>query len=652
MRTTFSLIMTLILLLSSLSCVSAKNQTDIENHWAENTLQRWIDSNWIPNVNDDGKIRPNDSVTRAEFATFVNHAFQYTSTAASLPYTDLPDDHWAYQQISIAYKAGYMKGDSSNMVSPNSPATRQEVALMLNQILNLEDPQTLDLSIFLDSSDISTWARFAVSSLSETQILKGYPDGNFRPLATMTRAEAIVAIDTALNYSPNNDIPPSTIDHLSRLKVSDNGRFLTQADSTPFFWLGDTAWELAHRLDRNEVALYLQSAADNGFNVIQFVALAELSGLTEPNSYGDLPLIDKNPTIPAITAGNDPKISLEYDYWDHIDYIIDTADSLGIYVALLPSWASYLWENKGEEADPIFNVTNASAYGKWLGERYGEKDNIIWVLGGDRIPDSKEKLTIIRNMANGLDSGGGTQIKTYHPWGGRSSSEYFHNDDWLDFNSHQSGHRAKDYANYNLTKTDYEKDTIKPTFDIEPRYEHLPVKFNLDNGRFEAYDARQAAYWSLFAGAFGHTYGHNSIWQMYDVNRNPIMKASTPWTKAIHAEGRTTMKWIKVLLESRPMLARVPDQSLISDDLSGANKIMATRGDDYAFIYSTTGESFNVNMGKISGDTVSASWYNPRTGAFTVIGDYKNTGNRIFNPPSKGRGNDWVLVLDDKSKNY
>ncbi len=655
MRTFLSILLAILLLVPSISCVSANTSSEIQDHWAERTLQRWINLKWIPLANDDG-IHPNDPITRAEFAAFVNQAFHYTSTASSLSFTDLPDDHWAYQQIAIAYKAGYMKGDSSNHVSPDHLATRQEIAVMLTQILNLEAPLEIKLSMFTDAKDIAKWAQPSVSSLVQTQILKGDPNGGFRPLARMTRAEAIVAIDSASSYMLSNYTEPHSakLDYPtpSRLKVSANLRFLTQADNTPFFWLGDTAWELAHRLDRDDVKMYLQSAADNGINVIQFVALAALDGLTKPNAYGDLPLIEKDPTNPAVTKGNNPNVASEYDYWDHIDYIIETAESLGIYVALLPSWGSYLWENKGQKADPIFNLTNASEYGTWLGQRYGKKDNIIWVLGGDRIPDTNEKLMIIRNMAKGLDAGGGTQLTTYHPWGGKSSSEYFHEDNWLDFNSYQSGHPSKDYANYNFAASDYAKVSIKPTLDIEPRYEHLPINFNLDNGRFDAYDTRQAAYWSLFAGAFGHTYGHNSIWQMYDEGKAPTIDASTYWTNAINAEGRTTMKWLKELLLARPMLTRVPDQSLIADDLSGANKIKGTRGDDYAFIYSSTGQSFSINMGKISGDNVSASWYNPRTGAFTFIDNYPNTGSRTFTPPSNGRGNDWVLVLDDKSKNY
>jgi len=655
LRTSFSLLLTILLLLSLLSCVTAKTSLNIEGHWAEQTLQKWIDNNWIPSVTDgDGDVRPNDNVTRAEFTSFVNHAFQYTHAAESLPFKDLTVDHWAYKHIAIAFKAGYLKGDSSNHVYPDQPISRQEVAVILNQILKLESKQEINLSKFTDNKDIASWAKLAVSNLGDSLILKGDPNGKFRPVAFMTRAEAIVAMEAASMYTPNNQQQPhENLDtNTSRLKVSNNGRFLTRADSTPFFWLGDTAWELAHRLNRSEVRSYIQSAHDQGISVIHFVALTPLDGLTEPNALGDLPLHDKNPTSPIVTPGSNPNVSLEYDYWDHVDYIIDTAGSLGIYVALHPSWGVYLWENRGQKADPIFDATNAAQYGEWLGHRYADKDNIIWILGGDRIPDTDEKMTLIRNMAKGLDAGGGTQIKTYHPWGGKSSSEYFHEDAWLDFNSFQSGHPSRDYKNYKFTRTDYARKIIKPTIDIEPRYENHPINFNLENGRFDGYDARQAAYWSLFAGAFGHTYGHNSIWQMYEADKNPKADASNYWTKAIHDEGRTTMKWLKALIEARPMLDRIPDQSLIVDELSNGNIIKGTRGNDYAFIYSSTGESFTVNMGMISGDTVTAYWYDPRMGESKLIDNYPNKDQRAFTPPSNGRGHDWVLVLDDKSKNY
>jgi hypothetical protein len=457
----------------------------------------------------------------------------------------------------------------------------------------------------------------------------------------------------ALNFFPASI--PTTVDvdkHLPRLSVSANGKFITTSKDEPFFWLGDTAWELPHRLNRSEVLTYLNSALKHGINVIQIVALAELDGLTVANAHGDLPLKDKDPTQPLTTIGNNPAVAREYDYWDHLDFIIESAHSLGIYVALLPTWGEYLWDNAGQPADPIFTPSNATLYGEWLGARYRNQDNMIWVLGGDRIPDSEYKLSIIRNMAEGLNSAGSTHLKTYHPWGGKSSSEYFHGDTWLDFNSFQSGHATLNNPNYKWTSTDYEKKNTKPTIDIESRYEHLPINFNPANGFFDSYDARQAAYWSVFAGAFGHTYGHNSVWQMFKKDTHPTIHASIYWEDALDAGGRSSLQWLRALIEARPMLERVPDQSLITDALTGEQHITGTRGNDYAFIYSSTGQSFTVNMGKITGTHVTTYWYNPRKGSSVRIGEYPNTGKRTFTPPSKGRGFDWVLIIDDRSKGY
>lgn len=434
------------------------------------------------------------------------------------------------------------------------------------------------------------------------------------------------------------------------LQISENGRYLVESDGTPFFWLADTAWMLTHRLTRTEIAEYLDNSAAERFNVIQAVALAQLGGLTKPNAHGDLPLIDHDPTKPLVTRDSLPSDARQYDYWDHIDYMVDTASGLGLYVALLPSWGEYLWSNKGQKANVIFNAENAEAYGRWLGERYRDKSNIIWVLGGDRIPDSEDKREIVSRMADGLNAAGARQIKTYHPWGERSSSEWFHNDAWLAFNMFQSGHSSKDFPNDKFAKADYGKSPAKPTVDGEPRYEHSPVNYNLRNGIFDDNDIRQAAYWSVFAGSMGHSYGHHSIWQMYVPGRAPEVDVSTPWREALAAPGRGQMKHLRALMESRPLSSRIPDQSLVADALSGAEHIVATRGADYAMIYTPQGSPFTVNMGIIAGDKINARWFNPRTGESTRVWEFPNTGQQTFTPPSSGQ--DWVLIVDDAAAGY
>ena len=169
---------------------------------------------------------------------------------------------------------------------------------------------------------------------------------------------------------------------LPRLRVSENHRFVVQEDGKPFFYLADTAWESFHRLNRKDAAEYLKIRASQGFTVVQAVALAEFDGLTEPNAYGKLALIGKDPTRPAVTPGSKPGDAAAYDYWDHVDYVVDEANRNGMYVGLLPTWGSWVVKDPRKD-ESIFTAASAQAYGEFLGKRYGKK-GVIWILGGDR----------------------------------------------------------------------------------------------------------------------------------------------------------------------------------------------------------------------------------------------------------------------------
>jgi hypothetical protein len=427
------------------------------------------------------------------------------------------------------------------------------------------------------------------------------------------------------------------------LKVSDNKRFIIHADGTPFFYLGDTAWELFHRLNRQEAERYLENRRQKGFTVIQAVVLAELDGLNTPNANGDRPLIDNDPTKPNEA------------YFKHVDYIVNTAEEKGIYIGMLPTWGDKVIKTWGK-GPVIFtndNLSAAQTYGRFLGARYKDKPNIIWILGGDRIADNAENIW--RAMAKGINEGDkGRHLMTYHPQGGRSSAEWFHNDDWLDFNMLQSGHGKFDNDNYRRVSADYNRKPTKPCLDGEPRYEDHPVNWKPQNGWFTDFDVRQAAYWALFAGGFGHTYGCHDIWQMYAPGREPISSGRNYWYDVLDLPGAWDMMHVRNLIESRPFLDRVPDQSLISGDAgTGGEHIQATRGKDYAFLYLPYGQSVNVELKKISGDKVKAWWYDPRTGGSISSGTFANSGTREFDPPGKqARGNDWVLVLDDEAKHF
>jgi hypothetical protein len=425
------------------------------------------------------------------------------------------------------------------------------------------------------------------------------------------------------------------------VKISDNGRYLIDQNGAPFFYLGDTAWELFHRLNREDADEYLRDRAAKKFTVIQAVVLAEFAGLTEPNWYGSLPLDKNDPTKPV------------EGHFEQVDYIVNRADELGLVVGMLPTWGDK-WNKKWGQGPEIFTPENAAIYGEFLGKRYRDKP-IIWILGGDRPVEKEEHKSILKAMASGLKKGdGGKHLITLHPCGGHTSAEWFHNDDWLSFNMLQSGH-GYNHDNYNRIAADYGRTPVKPCLDGEPSYEDHPAEFDKKNGYTTDYDVRKGLYWALFAGACGHTYGCHDIWQFLSKDHPPVTSARTPWREAINLPGASQVQYARLLIESRPFLSRAPDQTLLASDTGkGTDHVQATRGEDgsYAFIYSASGQPFTVDLSKLSGKELHASWYDPRLGTSTSLGKFAREGKKEFTPPSSGPGKDWVLVLDDTSKNY
>jgi uncharacterized protein DUF4038/collagenase-like protein with putative collagen-binding domain len=436
---------------------------------------------------------------------------------------------------------------------------------------------------------------------------------------------------------------------LPRLEVSDNKRFLVTADGRPFFWLADTAWELFHRLDREDADRYLRNRAKLRFTVIQAVALAEFDGLTAPNAYGETALRNNDPAQPNEA------------YFAHVDWIVARANALGLYIGFLPTWGDK-WNRKWGTGPEIFTPANAEHYGEWLGRRY-RGAGLVWILGGDRPIETDAHREILRAMARGLRRGdAGAHLITLHPPGGQGSSTWFHDEPWLDFNMRQNGHGPEFTGRYELTRADYDRSPIKPVVDGEPIYEDHPISFDAKKlGHSIASDVRRPLYWDLFSGAFGHTYGHHSVWQMWTPARAPINNPLMPWTDAIDQPGAAQMQHARALLESRPFLSRLPaDDMLVAARVAtsvpgaGRYRFVATcdAGGTYAMVYAPIGRRFTVRMSVIKGSRVRAWWFNPRDGRATSLGSFQNTGEREFSPPDTGEMLDWVLVLDDESKHY
>jgi hypothetical protein len=427
----------------------------------------------------------------------------------------------------------------------------------------------------------------------------------------------------------------------AQLKLSPDKHYLVKKDGTPFFWLGDTAWELFHRLSREEAKEYLQNRADKGFTVIQAVVLAELDGLNVPNFYGDRPLIDNDPTRPNEA------------YFKHVDFIVKEANKRGLIVAMLPSWGDK-WNKAWGIGPEIFTPANAEIFGRWIGARYRNSD-IVWVMGGDRNMSDEEDYAIIRNMAKGIRAADPNHLFTFHPQGGRSSFDFFADDDWIDFHMSQTGHRAASPC-YKANAKAYALKIVRPHVDGEPNYEDHPNEFKpVEKGWMDDFDTREAAYWNMLSGGAGHTYGNHNIWQFYTEKRVGINNARTNWHFAMNHPGAFQVGFMRRLFEKRPWQKLRADQSVIAgDNPEGPEyKVAAVAADgDFMMVYIPYGKKTTVNTTKIKSQKLKAWWFNPRDGGAIPLGEFPNGGSREFAPVSVGRGSDWVLVIDDASKNY
>jgi len=473
---------------------------------------------------------------------------------------------------------------------------------------------------------------------------------------------------------------------MNNLRVSENGRFLVRGDGSPFFPLADTAWEIAWRLDRAEVDRYIRRRKRQKFNTIAIVAFSGEKG-GHRNRYGAHPFrMDGDrydPLHPLTTPGNRPDRPEEYDYWDHLEYIIDSAESAGMYVILLPAWGNCTaggYGNGRPSNEIIFDVDKARRYGRWIGQRFRTKTNLVWMLGGDRsaVYGTRDYRPVFRAMAEGIAEGVSgsttpdsqvdynTTLMSYHPqkWA-PNSSRWFHNDPWLDFNSIQD--QPKDQVP--AIENDYSLRPPKPTWLFEGGYEHR-------HNRYTDWHIRYQSYQTVFAGGFGVTYGNMHLYNFPGAgdNRKESRDAAAPanWEAALDDPGAGQMQHLLKLmtsLSSEQFLDRIPDQSLIDGDAGEvtdgegirSNRLQATRGrrGDYAFVYSANGRNIRVRMDRLAGPAMAAFWFDPRNGRWWRQGRYSaapvpflkvaaGPGSPVheFDPPGEpADGNDWILVL-------
>ena len=421
-----------------------------------------------------------------------------------------------------------------------------------------------------------------------------------------------------------------------KLKVSDNQRYLQFENGQPFFWLGETGWLLPERLDRAEAEWYLQSCAKAGYNVVQ---VQTIDGVPAYNIYGQMSNID---------GWNFKDINQKgvYGYWDHMDYIVDMAAQHGIYIGMVCIWGGLVKDGK-------LSVEDAKKYGTFLANRYKNKKNIIWFMGGDIQGDIKPEVW--EALATTIKSIDKNHLMTYHPRGRYTSAKWWSKASWIDFHTFQSGHRRygqrmgnADYPipdnteedNWMYVDSTWKYNPIKPVLDAEPSYEDIPMGLH---------DASHNAIMQMLKPGYPTSYGDAG-----DVKA---------WYQGLKDPGYNQMQYLKRLILSfsdpksecggaNPYFERVPDQSVILENGEKYNRLIATRGNDYLLVYNYNNNNMKLDLTKISGEKKNVWWMTAATGKLKYLGEFDNKVLTFRYHPQSARVEDGVLIAIDSSKDY
>ncbi|MHC4713749.1 MAG: apiosidase-like domain-containing protein [Planctomycetota bacterium] len=325
---------------------------------------------------------------------------------------------------------------------------------------------------------------------------------------------------------------------MAAIGVSANGRYFVDAEGRPFFWLGDTQWELFRGFSPPEARAVLERRKAQGFSVIQ-VMITGVGDGTKPDVSGETPWVADDPA-----SANDA-------YFRNVDSIVQIAGELGLII--VPGVYHQLQRDR-------ITTANARQYARWLARRYRGAEHVVWTM----YPEAKpEYLPVLRELAAGLEEGdGGGHLITVHPDPSPTSSGFIHDEPWLAFNMIQTCVRYE--LIYPMVAEDYARTPVKPVVMAEGGYEGFQF------GKTQtALEIRKQAWWSYLAGGH-HSYGHNDHYS-----------SPSEWRSWIDAPGALNLGVLREVLTALPeWWNTTPDQSILADgEGEGLTRNAAARHD-------------------------------------------------------------------------
>ena len=426
------------------------------------------------------------------------------------------------------------------------------------------------------------------------------------------------------------------------LKTSANGRYLVDQNNVPVLITGDSPQALIVNLSEADANSYFADRSSNGFNTVWINLLCDTYTGGRPDGTAT------NGTLPGIPPFTNTLSSCTntpdcYDlttpnetYFAHVDRILSNAAQYGLLVMLDPietgGWLNTMLNN---------GTANCRAYGQYLGNRYKNFDNILWINGNDYEQWSNTVVdTVVQQVALGIQDNDSRHLQTIELNYPVSSS--LDDTNWIPIISVNSTYTYQ--PTYAQLLVDYNRANFLPNVMVEANYEFQDWINNATGRRQE--------YWSLLSGACGQLYGNHFTWQFLP-----------NWADFLDTAGSTQIGYVKALFEPRRWYDLIPDQNhtLVTDGDGTFTSTGSVDDSDYAtaartadgslaVVYLPTIRTITVDMTELAGP-VTARWYDPSSGVYSAIpgSPFANAGSQTFTPTGNNAdtNGDWVLVLEN-----
>jgi hypothetical protein len=448
------------------------------------------------------------------------------------------------------------------------------------------------------------------------------------------------------------------------LAYSADQRYLTDRRGVAFPILGRASW-LIVSLPQAEYRRYLEDTTAKGFNVIELTAVSRIAdGHRAPfDGRGDAPFLrrldgkrwDGHLAYRHIEAEAPDFTTPNPDYWSYVDELLDYCAAHGIAVLMFPAYVGYAGTDQGWMREMLANgATRMQRYGAWIAERYRDRANIVWMLGGDRgtppFPFSAEELGVERALVAGLDTVPGQQSRQYSAeWSGplASSLEEFAPHITLD-----GSYGPETAANGRLG---YSRDPIRPAFLLEGPYDEEGPDGNYRNVLHATQPVRRFLWWGWLNSIGGYVAGNGYVWPF---DRGSRLRLRARYLSHLDTQNTTDLAHLNALIRSISWYALVPDglapvgvlvtEGRGTPDAAGYVAAAASPDGRLLLAYAGPGahHAFRLDMTRMRGP-VTARWFNPTTGAYTSLGTLPNRSTHEFMPPGdNGTGyDDWALIL-------